>query len=180
MRNFPDSALRLEEVVVTGLARPRPAQIADADAAIAVDRLGDAGGTVVWTLADPDTVAARLGMRPLGLAGLDADSVQLGMVGGATVARTVYTVEGQPVELLQWVTGSLNVEAEQFRQAEPRLERRAAAGEGARADAADVAAKAVAPVAPAAYRLEGLDFVLRGGVSADSLAALAVRVRRID
>jgi hypothetical protein len=177
MRNFPDSALRLEEVVVTGLARPRLAQIADADAAIAVDRLGDAGGTVVWTLADPDTVAARLGMRPLGLAGFEADSVQLGLVGGAAVARTVYTVEGQPVELLQWATGSLNAEAVERRQSR---ERQAAAGEGVRADVADVAAKAVAPVAPAAFRLDGLDFILRGGVSADSLAALAARVARIE
>jgi hypothetical protein len=96
----------------------------------------------------------------------------------ATVARTIYTVEGQPVELLQWVTGSLNAEAEQLRQSQQ--ERRAAEGAGVRADAADVAAKAVAPVAPAAFRLGGLDFVLRGALRADSLGALAARVGPVE
>jgi hypothetical protein len=176
IRSVGDSALRLESVVVTGVASAPLAQVADADAIIAVDRLQDATGTVVWTLADRDIVAARFGTRPLGLTGLDADSVQIGLVSGATVARMVYSVEGQPVELLQWVTGSLNAENEQLRQSQQ--ERRAAEDVVARDDAA--AAKAVAPIAPAAFRLDGIDFVLRGTVSPDSLAALAARVGRVE
>jgi hypothetical protein len=167
-RRLADSVLRLDEVGATGMRALASREIADADAVIAVHRLNEAAGEVVWTPADPDTVAARLGMAPLGLAGLSADSVQIGNVGGAVVARSVYTVDGQPVELLQWVTGRMVAELETR-----ALERSAAV-------AADVAvmpgaAKSTAPASPAAYRLGGIDFVLRGPLPADSLAALARR-----
>jgi hypothetical protein len=167
-RRIADSVLRLDEVGATGMRALASREIADADAVIAVHRLNEAAGEVVWTPADPDTVAARLGMAPLGLTGLSADSVQIGNVGGAVVARSVYTVDGQPVELLQWVTGRMVAELETR-----ALERSAAV-------AADVAvmpgaAKSTAPASPAAYRLGGIDFVLRGPLPADSLAALARR-----
>jgi hypothetical protein len=167
-RRIADSVLRLDELVVRGLAAVTWREIADADAVIAVHRLNEAAGEVVWTPADPDTVAARLGMAPLGLTGLSADSVQIGNIGGAVVARSVYTVDGQPVELLQWATGRMVAELEMREQ-----ERSAAVA----ADAAVMpgAAKSTAPVSPAAYRLGGIDFVLRGPLPADSLAALARR-----
>ncbi|HUF69783.1 MAG TPA: zf-HC2 domain-containing protein [Longimicrobiales bacterium] len=167
-RRIADSVLRLDEVVVTGVAALASREIADADAVIAVHWLNEAADDVVWTPADPDTVAARLGISPLGLTGLSADSVQIGNVGGAVVARSVYTVDGQPVELLQWATGRM-VAGLEWRA----LERSAAVAAGAALMPG--AAKSTAPTSPAAYRLGGIDFVLRGPLPADSLAALAQR-----
>lgn len=165
-RRLAESALRSE--ALAGLAaNASPARFADADAALALDRLNAADPGMVWTPTGPDTLVARLGMVPLGLEGLAPDSVQIATVGGAAVARMVYSVDGQPVELLQWATGTVSGESEGFRELQQRVSNEARP---------DVAAKAVAPASPAVFRIGGIDFVIRGPLSADSLAVLSRRV----
>lgn len=130
----------------------------------------DAAGE--WRAVTLDSIEDRLGARPVGLPELEADSIQIGTLDGAAVARLVYVIDGVPVELLQWASGSLNESVLADRDDRQANLQRARAAETEAAEA-----KAVAVVSPGAFRFSGIDFLLRGALPQDSLAALSLKVR---
>jgi len=160
-----------ESVLVRSVAAEKAVvfgDIAAGDNASADSISGGANGRVLalvdsvsWTASDMGRVAALLGGSAAGIADMTPDSVQQATVRGVPIVRLVYRlVDGSAVELLQWPMGAI--------PDEPRLaDRDRQAAEPGRVQAQD-----------AIVRVDRVDFLLRGPVSPDSLAALRARVRR--
>lgn len=163
-RRLADSALRRERAPASAAALA-PAVAADVDVTINLAGMLRSD-VVVWAPVDPDTIATRLGGTPISLPDMVPDSVQVASVSAATVLRFVYRINGQPVELLEWVAGSLPAGRD------GRIDNRQLPERSGQAEP-----KATPPMSSAVYRLGGLEFVLRGPLPADSLAALSRRVR---
>ena len=93
-----------------------------------------------WVAADAQAVATALGTPPLVVAGLTPDSVQLGTVDGAAIARSVFVLADGVVEVLQ----------------------RAAVLD----EAAPAAREAESVVAQSTFSLRGIEVLVRGSSAA--------------
>lgn len=126
--------------------------------------------TIDWQTVDAAEAARRLGRVPASIPDLAVDSLQAGAVEGRAVIRLVQTtIAGEHLELVQWapVPASAITADERPKAAAP-------------SPPVDAMAKRDDRASLASYRfaVPGGVVVLRGALPADSLAALARRVRQ--
>jgi len=167
-RRLADSMLsrpaELQEVSVAAAGQLAAfAGTRDADLAKTMRARAASEGALSWRTVVPDEAALRFGREPLTIDGLVADSIQMGDVAGVPIVRLVYGSEGETVELIQWRAAALVMQESQARQDLPT------AAEREIADDASVSFRV--------FRLGAVEFLIRARLPADSIAALAGRVR---